>query len=210
MKRRILLARIAVSSMLSIPAIPSQAGSRPGRVTHQPNPAQKKLRLRHAATGARFSGVYHGSAGYDPIALQELSAVLADTRTGTVHDYDPKVLDILWEVTRRLRTAEEVVVLSGFRTPGTNAAVEGAADSQHLRAAAIDVQLSAAKLPVFSETALTLNVGGVGIYAKRGFVHLDSGPVRRWGELPGKEAQPPEDPLARMAEAWGATLGRRP
>jgi len=57
---------------------------------------------------------------------------------------------------------------------------------------------------------LALGRGGVGIYAQRGFVHLDSGPVRQWGDVPsgGAAPRPPADPLARMAEAWAAT--RRP
>jgi uncharacterized protein YcbK (DUF882 family) len=167
--------------------------------------APRRLRLRHAATDAQFDGIYHSGVAPDPAALQELSMVLADSRTGAVHLYDSHVLDILWEVTQRMRLSDQLVVLSGYRTHQSNAAVEGAADSQHLKAAAIDVQLSPTRLVGFSEVALALHHGGVGVYARRGFVHIDSGPVRHWGDAPGRGTQPTDDPLARMAEAWAAT-----
>ena len=102
------------------------------------------------------------------------------------------------------------------------ASVHGAGDSQHLRAGAVDVQVAAERLPGFAEQALLLGRGGVGVYAARGFVHLDSGPVRRWGDVPEELAGVPMaglgaagrprtrrnltfDPLANMAEAWAKT-----
>jgi uncharacterized protein YcbK (DUF882 family) len=35
-------------------------------------------------------------------------------------------------------------------------------------------------LKLLRAAALSLHQGGVGSYPKRGFVHIDSGPVRRW------------------------------
>jgi uncharacterized protein YcbK (DUF882 family) len=104
----------------------------------------------------------------------------------------------------------EFVVLSGYRTPETNATVCGAGNSQHLRAGALDVCTPSRRLTELGEAALGLGRGGVGVYARQGFVHLDSGPVRRWGDLPGGSMSPraPEDLLSRMAEAWAATRQR--
>lgn len=170
--------------------------------------AQRRLRVVHAHTGARFDGPYHDGAAPDPVAMAELSQVLADTRTAAVRAFDPAALDILWEVGRRAGMGSEFTVLSGYRTPGTNRAVHGAGDSQHLRAGALDVQLGAGRLPAFAQAALALARGGVGTYPRRGFVHIDSGPVRRWtdgatGLLPGTPA-PAQDRIGRIAEAWAA------
>ncbi len=171
----------------------------------------RRLTLRHEATGARFSGPYHNGAAPDPVALAELSIVLADHHSGVVHAFDPAALDVLWQVTRRAGLRGESAILSGYRTPATNAMVDGAGDSQHLRAAAMDVMLPTAGIPGFVEAALALGLGGVGSYPRRGFVHLDSGPPRHWGEA-ALAARPAarHDPLARMAEAWAATRGRLP
>ncbi|MDB5374760.1 MAG: Twin-arginine translocation pathway signal [Belnapia sp.] len=173
-------------------------------------PAPRRLVLRHATTGARFSGSYHDGRAIDPAAMADISAVLADSRTGTVHAFDPTVLDILWETGQRARMRGEFLVVSGFRTPATNAAVCGAGNSQHLRAGAIDVCVAATQLATFGSAALALRRGGVGLYASQGFVHLDSGPVRQWGggtpASTGPAAvNPADDRLNRLAEAWAAT-----
>lgn len=201
-RRRLILAAAAV-----LPVHPSAEAARvvsPGRGPAAP----RRLRLRHAATGARFAGPYHDGHAPDLVAMAELSRVLADSQAGAVRAFDPSAIDILWEVARRAGLDEEIVILSGYRTPATNRAVNGAGDSQHLRAGAVDVQLAAARLGAFGDAALALGRGGVGLYRRRGFVHLDSGPVRRWGEadLPGRP--PGQDRIGRIAEAWAAARRR--
>lgn len=183
-------------------AVPALAG--PQRPAGWNGIRPRRLTLRHEATGARFSGAYHNGVAPDPGAMRELSAVLADTRTGAARPFDPGAIDILWELGERERV-REFAILSGYRTRQTNLLVEGAANSQHLRAAALDLLLPQPRLAAFGSAALALGRGGVGIYARRGFVHIDSGPVRRWGEAPGATRPARRDRLADMAEAWAAT-----
>jgi uncharacterized protein YcbK (DUF882 family) len=211
MQRRVLLLGAVAASALAgaAEAAPRRSAPQPRRA----GPAARRLQLRHAHTGARFAGPYHDGRTPDPSAMAELSIVLADSRTGAVRPFDPHAIDVLWEVAQKAGAAGELLIYSGYRTPETNALVDGAGDSQHLRAAALDVHMPAERLAGFGETALRLGRGGVGIYAQRGFVHLDSGPVRSWGDLPSGVAvaarpAPKPDPLARMAEAWAATRGR--
>ncbi|WP_161600888.1 YcbK family protein [Teichococcus oryzae] len=180
-------------------------------------PGARRLTLRHAANGATFSGIYHNGREADPVALAELSEVLADTRTGKVRSFDLNAVDIVWDMGRRQRFAE-LVVLSGYRTPETNRAVHGAGDSQHLRAAAMDLMIPAAKFEAFATTAVKFARGGVGLYPDQGFIHLDSGPARQWGgdgravmaraapQAPRKSAA--EMRIDQMAEAWAATRRR--
>ena len=212
MKRRALLLSVALPSAATAGA--AQAAPRQQAPRRRAGLATRRVQLRHAHTSARFSGPYHDGRTPDPSAMADLSFVLGHSRTGAVRPFDPRAIDVLWEVAQKAGVAGELLIYSGYRTPETNALVDGAGDSQHLRAAALDVHMPAERMVGFTETALRLGRGGVGIYAGRGFVHLDSGPVRRWGDIPANappvvaaRAAPP-DPLARMAEAWAATRGR--
>lgn len=216
MKRRTLILGAVVPAMSLVVAGVAEAAPRQHPPRRRSGPAARRVQLRHAHTGARFSGPYHDGRTHDPIAMADLSLVLADSRTGAVRPFDPRAIDVLWEVGQRAGATGEFLIYSGYRTPESNAIVDGAGDSQHLRAGALDIHVPAERMAEFGETALRLGLGGVGIYAQRGFVHLDSGPVRRWGDAPsstivaaaGTKKRPPDDPLARMAEAWASTRGR--
>ncbi|MGG5808151.1 YcbK family protein [Falsiroseomonas sp. CW058] len=193
MQRRILLGGLS-AALLSRAA---QAG------------AGRRLTLRHAHTGARFDGPWHDGAAPDPAAMAELSAVLSDSAAIQPLPFDAAAVEILWEVAQRARLAGELVVRSGYRTPAINRAVHGAGDSQHLRAGAIDVEVTAGRMAAVSDAALRLGRGGVGLYPFRGFVHLDSGPVRRWSDDRVMEVRltPREDRIGRIAAAWRASGG---
>jgi uncharacterized protein YcbK (DUF882 family) len=147
--------------------------------------------------------------------------VLADSRTAAVRAFDPRAIEVLWEVARRTGLgAGELTILSGYRTPAVNRAANGVGDSMHLRASAVDVLVPGRRLAEFARAALALGAGGVGTYARRGFVHLDSGPVRQWtestmelaaaagGKGGGLNLTLPQDRISRMAEAWAATRPR--
>jgi uncharacterized protein YcbK (DUF882 family) len=172
----------------------------------------RRIQLRHAFTGARFDGIWHNGIAPDEVAMAELSAALADSTTIRPRTFDTAVLEIVWQVANRARLGPELVIRSGYRTPAINRAVHGAGDSQHLRAGALDLEVPAGRMPMVVDTALKLEAGGVGVYRRRGFVHLDSGPVRRWaegGDTGGVQtASAAPDPIARIAEAWAGSGGR--
>ncbi|MFZ6761496.1 YcbK family protein [Pseudoroseomonas sp. WGS1072] len=208
MRRRTLFLAATLASVPGL-ALAATRRSRPA------GPEPRRITLRHAANGNRFSGIYHNGIAPDAAAMADISEVLADTRTGAIRAFDPAAIDILWDLGARQRMTE-FLILSGYRTPATNAAVHGAGDSQHLRAAALDIQVAPARLPDFVETALRLRRGGVGSYPQQGFVHIDSGPVRNWGGdgtlLATARAPVRVDPrverMNRMAEAWASTRRR--
>jgi uncharacterized protein YcbK (DUF882 family) len=57
----------------------------------------------------------------------------------------------------------------------------GVADnSLHMRGQAMDVMLPGRSVAQLRAAGLELGMGGVGYYPRTGFVHLDTGPVRRW------------------------------
>ena len=89
----------------------------------------------------------------------------------------------LAEVLQAIRShfQQPVTVSSGYRTPGYNKKVDGAAYSQHLCGTAADIQVKGippAKVAAFAETLLP-DSGGIGIYPT--FVHVDVREKRsRW------------------------------
>lgn len=141
----------------------------------------RSIALKHAGTGARFSGTWHTGRAADPRAMSELSAALADAGCAPAPPFDPATISIAWELGQRAKLGE-LSVHSGYRTPAVNAAVKGVNDSFHLRASALDIGAPGGHFPALVEEARKLGRGGVGIYPARGFVHLDSGPVRSWGD----------------------------
>ncbi len=68
-----------------------------------------------------------------------------------------------------------VVIHSAYRTPQHNAKVGGAAHSQHCYGTAADISVSGQKPETVAAFARTLmpDWGGVGVYAKQGFTHID-------------------------------------
>jgi uncharacterized protein YcbK (DUF882 family) len=171
----------------------------------------RRLSLRHAHTGAVFDGPWHNGLAPDPGAMAELSAALADSASIRPRPFDADALAILADVAEAARLTGPLVVRSGYRTPAINAAVHGAGDSQHLRAGAIDLEVTPTRVQQVAGLARGLGRGGVGVYPRRGFVHLDSGPVRHWnGDMPGGAvAAPVEDRIGRIAAAWRNPGGAR-
>lgn len=145
-----------------------------------------QLHLFHTHTGKRLDIVYRRGNTYDPDALAQLNQYLRDHRTGTVHEYDPRVFDLLHDLTAALgRPEAEIDVLCGYRTPWSNEYLRThghgvARHSLHMQAMAIDIRVPGVRTSKLRDTALALQRGGVGYYASSDFVHVDVGRIRRW------------------------------
>ena len=144
------------------------------------------LRFFHTHTGERLDIVYKHGDTYDPDALARLNHYLRDHRTGDVREYDPRVFDLLHDLTAALgRPNAEIDVICGYRTPWSNEFLRShghgvAQHSLHMQAMAIDIRIPGVPTAELRDTALGLHRGGVGYYASSDFVHVDVGRVRRW------------------------------
>ena len=149
-------------------------------------PSLYRLRFLHTHTGKRLEVVYRRGDAYLPEALAELDEFLADHRTGDVRHYDPRVFDLLHELTARVGEPDaEIDVVCGYRTPWSNEFLRShghgvARHSLHMQAMAIDIRIPGVPTAEVRDAALAMGRGGVGYYRQSDFVHVDVGRVRRW------------------------------
>ncbi len=148
------------------------------------------LRLYNTHTGESLQTTYWSEGNYIDSSLEAVNHILRDHRTDQVARIDPDLLDVLYKLTISLSSAQAFHIISGYRSPLTNARLAAesngvAKHSMHLDGRAIDIRLPQRDLSVLHAAALKLKAGGVGFYEKSNFVHLDTGRVRAWGQSPG-------------------------
>ena len=146
----------------------------------------RSLSFVHTHNGKSLEVTYWSDGEYRHEALQHLRLFLADWRDGKQTDIDPGLFDLLYRIRQAIGGTGRFVVISAYRSPKTNEMLRQRSDggvaekSQHLLGKAIDVRLSGVDTRLLYETALALQAGGVGYYAKSDFVHVDTGRVRSW------------------------------
>jgi uncharacterized protein YcbK (DUF882 family) len=148
-------------------------------------PQPRGLKFDSLHTGEKLAITYWADGRYEPAALAAINHQLRDYRTGDSHVIDPKLLDLLYAVNQKLETPAPFEVISGYRSPQTNAMLHErssgvAAKSLHMQGMAIDIRVAGRGLPQLHDIALGLSRGGVGYYPTSDFVHVDVGRVRRW------------------------------
>lgn len=143
------------------------------------------LSFENVHTGEWLQVAYWANNQYIPEALEAVNQHLRDFRTGDVHVIKPELLDYLHEMRLGLETTRPFQVISGYRSPKTNAMLHAnsdgvAAKSLHMAGKAVDIRVSGVGLQHVQRLALSLSVGGVGYYPRSNFVHLDVGRARSW------------------------------
>jgi uncharacterized protein YcbK (DUF882 family) len=145
----------------------------------------RRLLITRMQTNETFDGIYWQDGRYEREALSQLNWVFRDPSRGEATPMDPRLFDVLHTMARRLNALEGFQVISGYRSPETNAAraqqsrrVSRA--SLHMSGMAADVRLPGRDSFALARLAAEMQVGGVGLYRRDGFVHLDCGPARRW------------------------------
>jgi len=155
--------------------------ARAAPVSHAP----RWLKLHNIHTQEKIEAVYFEKGQYVPDAVQALDKVLRDYRTGDVYSMHPELFDTLAALAQKTETKSHFQVISGYRSPRTNALLhersgQVAKRSLHMDGKAMDVYLEDVALDRVRAAALDLGRGGVGYYPVSNFVHVDVGPVRRW------------------------------
>lgn len=147
----------------------------------------RALDLYRPATKERLSIPYLINGQWADQAYNRLCWALRDVRAGQHVQMDIELIAMLDWIQAYLAQygyKEPLHILSGYRSPITNSRTEGAAkNSLHIRGKAVDIRIPGLSTKYLGELAAWLSRGGVGVYADKQFVHLDTGNVRRWGDI---------------------------
>jgi uncharacterized protein YcbK (DUF882 family) len=160
-------------------AVSSQQSASQGSQEH-------RLLLYNTHTAERIELVYRRGEQYIPSALAKLDYFLRDHRTGDVRHFDPRLYDILSDLTSSIgRSGGEIDIICGYRTSSTNESLRAhttgvAKNSLHIQAEAIDLRMPGFDTLKLRKAALALRRGGVGYYPHSDFIHVDIGRVRQW------------------------------
>ncbi|WP_193162204.1 DUF882 domain-containing protein [Microbulbifer hainanensis] len=145
----------------------------------------RTLRMRNLHTGERLNTAFWSGGGFDSSGLKKFNRLLRDHRANEETRIDPKLFELVYKLKEKLGYDGEIEIISGYRSPKTNAMLRSrssgvAKRSYHTRGMAMDLRMPGIPLSKVRQAALELKLGGVGYYPKSNFVHVDTGPVRRW------------------------------
>ena len=173
-------AAAAAAAVLPVPGL--EAADRARRT------GDRVLSFYNTHTRERLEAIYCCDGVYQPRALARIDHILRDVRRNEVLPIDRALLDLLHDLQGALGTREPIHVISGYRSPQTNAQLRerggvhtGVAQrSLHMVGKAIDIRVPGVTLETLRGAARQLARGGVGYYPSSDFVHVDTGRVRSW------------------------------
>jgi len=154
------------------------------------NGETRTISLSNSHTNEAGSFTYMVNGAYDSGVLDKLNWFLRDWRLDEKTNMDPRLFDVVWEVYRESGSSEPIDVLSGYRSPETNAMLrrrsrQVAEHSQHMMGKAMDAHFIDVPTSKIRDIAMRLQAGGVGFYptGNTPWVHIDSGSVRYWPRM---------------------------
>lgn len=113
--------------------------------------------------------------------LEKLDVLARDWRAGIACPISRETINWVVAITEDLKLKRpRVYVLSGYRTLRTNRKVGGVSNSQHMECNALDIMIDKVSVRQLYKAARRTQVGGLGFYPDKHFIHIDSGRVRRW------------------------------
>lgn len=146
----------------------------------------RRVRIYSGRTGESIDTIYWVEGEYIPEVLKEINHFMRDWRNDQVKTIDARNIDIMAASHRLLDVNEPFMLLSGYRSPATNAMLRSrsggvAKNSLHMKGQAADLRLQSRSVKQMARAAEACSAGGVGHYYGSNFVHMDCGPVRTWG-----------------------------
>ena len=158
----------------------------------------RTLSMYFTHTKETLTVTYKRNGKYDKAALKKINWFLRDWRRNEPTKMSLETIDLLWELHADLGSKKPVHIVSGYRSPRTNAMLKRigrkvARTSQHMKGRAIDFYFPDVPVEKIMGSAFVRKIGGVGYYprsGKYGFVHIDNGSVRHWPRMSaGRQAK---------------------
>ncbi|MGD9295055.1 MAG: DUF882 domain-containing protein [Roseobacter sp.] len=180
MTRRALLGAFAATAVSAAPTFSQAAGFLRG------GGDIRRIRMYSGRTGERLDTIYWIEGEYVDDAVKEINHFMRDWRTSQVKPIDLRAVDIMAAAHNLLDVNEPYMLLSGYRSPQTNAMLRSrsrgvAKNSLHVKGQAADLRLATRSVGQMARAAAACKGGGVGKYSRSNFVHMDCGVVRTWG-----------------------------
>ena len=174
-RRHFLKTGVGACTLLALPHVQASALSM----------NERKLAFLNLHTGERVHTTYWADGQYLSEGLIAIDKILRDHRTGESYEIDRNLLDMLQLLNYKMAAQNEFHVISGYRSPATNAQLNARSNgvakrSLHMLGQAIDIRLPGHTLSDLRKAALSLQAGGVGYYPKSDFIHIDTGRIRQW------------------------------
>lgn len=146
----------------------------------------RRIRMYSGRTGEMMDTVYWIDGEYIPEVAKEINHFMRDWRTDDKVEMDLRNVDIMAAAHRLMDVSEPYMLLSGYRSPATNAMLRSksrgvAKNSLHMSGQAADLRLKSRSVGQMAKAAAACASGGVGRYSRSNFVHMDCGVVRSWG-----------------------------
>ena len=158
----------------------------------------RSLTIQHMHTQETATITYKVNGQFNRAGLDKLNWMLRDWRRDEPINMDPRLFDVVWEAVQSTGTSDPIHVVSGYRSPTTNAMLRRrsnmvAKNSQHMLGKAMDFYLTDVGMDKVRDVGMRMQRGGVGYYptSYTPFVHLDVGNVRHWPRMT-------HDQLARL------------
>lgn len=180
MTRRALLGAFAATTVVAAPTFANAAGFLRGAGDI------RRIKMYSGRTGERLDMIYWIEGEYIADAFKEVNHFMRDWRTDDVVKMDLRTVDIMAAAHNLMDVNEPYMLLSGYRSPKTNAMLRSrsggvAKNSLHMRGQAADLRMSSRSVNQIAKAASACHGGGVGRYSGSNFVHMDCGAVRSWG-----------------------------
>ena len=179
MTRRGLLGAFAATAVAAAPTYTNAAGFLRG------GGDVRRISMFSGRTGERLDTIYWIEGQYIGEAITEINKFMRDWRNGKAVRMDTRTIDIMAAAHNLMDVNEPYMLLSGYRSPETNAMLRRrsggvAKNSLHMKGQAADLRLQSRSTAQMSRAAQACRGGGVGRYRGSNFVHMDCGPVRSW------------------------------
>jgi uncharacterized protein YcbK (DUF882 family) len=130
---------IAVVAILCLPGSAGAASVEPQR--------EYRLRLHHTHTNEQIDLICRRGDDYIPDAIDRLDRFLRDHRTGAIYRFDPRLFDLLHDLTLSIaRPNSKIDIVCAYRSPWSNEFLRRttsgvASHSLHMQGEAIDIQI---------------------------------------------------------------------
>lgn len=180
LSRRSLLTAFAATAVVAAPTFSNAAGFLRG------SGDIRRIRMYSGRTGESIDTIYWIEGEYIKDALKEVNYFMRDWRSDQTTSMDIRTVDIMAASANLMDSREPYLLLSGYRTPHTNAMLRRrsrgvAKNSLHMKGMAADLRMKTRSVGQMARAAAACNAGGVGRYSGSNFVHMDCGVVRTWG-----------------------------